>query len=110
MEKEFPFPCLRTRFKPVVPDPIVKYVFTDDSTGNESIKELPSSLFYHEFPLMQDEIKLQDYLDAGIPLREVPVRLYSSNDETDYPFTQQELYNRVENILNDYRKPESMED
>lgn len=104
MKKDFPFMDLRVHYEAHNPDPIVKYLDTDKSTGNEVVKELPASLFYHEFPLVKDEINLQEYIDAGIPLKEIPCRLYESTDSTDYPFTQEDLYNKVEAIVGEYSK------
>lgn len=106
MKKDFPFMDLRVHYEQSNPDPMVKYIAIDESSGSEVVKELPASLFYHEFPLAKDEIKLQEYLDSGVPLREVPCRLYESNDMTDYPFSQEELYQKVESIVNEYQKEE----
>lgn len=102
MKKEFPFMDLRVKHVAFNPDPDVPYLDTDESTGNEVVKKLPASIWYQQFPLVKDEVKLQDYLNAGIPLKEVPTRLYESLDSCDYPFTQDDLYNKAQEIIDSY--------
>lgn len=106
MKKEFPFMDLRVHYAPSVPDPEVPFIETDETSGNEVVKKLPASIFYQQFPLAKDALTLEDYLNAGVPLREVPVKLYASVDSCDYPFTQGDLLDMAQQIIEQYPKEE----
>lgn len=103
MEKNHPFPDLRVRKYTYNPDPEIQFLEKDSDTGKEVLRKLPASLYYQQFPLVKDEVKLQEYIDAGIPLRQVSVRLYDSFDSCDSPITQEEIYERFEQLLNEAR-------
>lgn len=101
-----PFNTLQSNYTVEVPDPEVEFV--DQATiavktgkkkkdkavrKHEVVKHLKSSEYNREFPLSKEDFKLQDLLDAGVSLQEVPTAIYGSD------ISQKELLNRVEAVI-----------
>lgn len=106
MKKEFPFPNFKTHYCLTVPDPDVRFIEVDQDSGAEVVKILPASAYILDHPLVKDKVSLQDLLDSGIPIKELKTQIYESSDETDYPFTQDDLYEKVKEIVDNYNKEE----
>lgn len=88
------------------PDPIVDFLDTvETKSGKNSVKiEVPKNLSSSEYnkthPLTNDEVSLQDLLDAGVSLKEVPTQIYEED------VTQKEILNMVETELEKHKKDE----
>lgn len=88
------------------PDPIVDFLDTvETKSGKSTLKiEVPKNLNSAEYnlthPLTNDEVSLQDLLDAGVSLNEVPTKIYEED------VTQKDILNMVETELEKQNKDE----
>jgi len=105
MKGRTPFHSQQVHYEIEAPDPIVDYVDTEEvqtGTGKrkkvqktEVVKSLKTSEYNKKFPLSQERFSLQDLIDAGVDLREVPTKIYEDD------ITQSEILEKVEKIIDD---------
>lgn len=99
----FPFHSQQVHYEIECPDPVVEFIDTEEvSVGkgkkksvkkSEVLKSMKSSDYIKKNPLSTERFSLQDMIDAGVPLKEVPTAIYE--DE----MTQQQLLDMVESVI-----------
>lgn len=97
MKRDVPFLAHQVHYELVTPNVVIEHVETDEK-GFEHVVEYSEKEFEKKFPLSTGEISLQQILDAGVSINEVPTNLYESTNEGDLP-SQSELLNRAESIV-----------
>ena len=98
MKGSTPFNSLRTQEGKTIVEPIVNYLDKDPNSGIETVKKLKVSDYNKVFPFETKEFSLEDLLAAGVPLTEVPTKIYNSTDPADNPYTQEQLLSEAEKI------------
>lgn len=103
MKGKTPFHSQQVHYEVATPNPVVEYIETEEvqtGTGKrkkvrqtEVVKTLLTSEYNKKFPLSKERFGLQDLIDAGVSLREVPTKIYEDD------ITQSEILNQVEKII-----------
>lgn len=106
MKRNQPFntPHIGVRNNRII-DPVVQVVENKDNT--ETVIDMRQSDFLVKNPPSTEDFKLEDLIKAGVPLSEVPTKIYGSNDPNDAPYSQNQILDIVER---EFKKADTVKD